>query len=321
MTTVNSSIIYRSVTTLANVTVNVTKVTTVVGGGDVISLVTPSAIYRSMVGGGSGGGGTVTYTNPAAVPVTVGGITAGTTFASAQTMQQMWDALLYPYQSPAFTSFSLSGVSSTVEVGYTLGAPVTFLWATSNSGNVNTNSINLTDVTLSTILLSGTANDGTQAVTLPASIQNVVAASHTFGINGTNTQSSTFSRNATISWQWRLHYGTNTNPTLTGSDISALASSNLATGYAGTYSYAAGGYKYISFANAAGGQINLVRDQLTGFNVPLATVTDNAAYSNVDGGGSSYALVSHTNANGVTTNYRVYRTTNSLGGSVTLVVT
>jgi len=71
----------------------------------------------------------------------------------------------------------------------------------------------------------------------------------------------------------------------------------------------------------AGGQLNFVKDQLTGFNVPMATVSDHAAYSNVDGGGFSYALVSFTNAYSVVTNYRVYRTKNSLGGAVTLVVT
>jgi hypothetical protein len=53
----------------------------------------------------------------------------------------------------------------------------------------------------------------------------------------------------------------------------------------------------------------------------MATVADDPAYSNVDGGGTSYALVSVTNVNGVTTNYRVYRTANSLGGAITLIVT
>lgn len=43
-----------------------------------------------------------TYTNASPTLSTLGGIAAGTTF-SAQTMTQMWDALLYPYTAPTIT--------------------------------------------------------------------------------------------------------------------------------------------------------------------------------------------------------------------------
>jgi hypothetical protein len=58
--------------------------------------------------GGGGGGGASTYTNATPVPVTIGGITAGTTF-TAQTMQQMFDALLYPYIAPTISLNSSPG--------------------------------------------------------------------------------------------------------------------------------------------------------------------------------------------------------------------
>ena len=51
----------------------------------------------------------------------------------------------------------------------------------------------------------------------------------------------------------------------------------------------------------------------------MADSSDNAAFSNVQNGWS-YALVSVTNANGATTNYRVYRTKNILGGSINIQV-
>lgn len=53
-----------------------------------------------IIGGGSGGGSGPTYTNATPTPLPLGGIPAGTTF-TAQTMQQMWDRLLYPYLAPA----------------------------------------------------------------------------------------------------------------------------------------------------------------------------------------------------------------------------
>jgi len=268
-----------------------------------------------------GGSGAISYVNPAAVPATLGGISAGSTFPTPQSMQQMWDRLLYPYQAPGFTSFALNGHSSTVEVGYTIPTSVTFSWSTSNGGNVVANSISIADLTNPATLGTGLANDGTESFTLGAAIQKVAATSHSWRIAGLNSQSGVFTRDHTVSWRWRLYVGTNAAATLTEAQIEALAGSSLGTGYAGTYALAAGGFKYIAFAHVAGGQINSVKDQATGFNVPFATAADNAAYSNVDGGGFSYALVSVTNVHGITTQYRVYRTTNVLGGAVTLLVT
>lgn len=270
--------------------------------------------------GPSGSGGS-TFLNPNPTPASVGGIPAGSTFPTPQTMQTMWNLLLYPYQAPAFTSFGISGQNPPFEVGHTVPASITFLWSTSNSANVQPNSISLLDITGSTTLATGLANTGSDPIVLGSSIRLVASGSYQFRITGTNSIPASFQSNLTLTWQWRLFYGTNAAVTLTGTQIGALSGSQLATGYAGTYVTPAGGYKYICQADAAGGQLNSVKDQSTGFNVPMAIAADNAAYSNVDGGGFSYALVPYTNVEGVTTNYRVYRTTNSLGGAVTLVVT
>lgn len=299
---------------------------TLASAGDGITLVYSGAIFgwtsgSELVSSGGGGGGGDTYENPDAVPFTVGGIAAGTTFPTPQTMQEMWDALLYPYLAPTFSSFAITGESTSQEVGDSIAASVTFTWGTTNPTNVSANTINIRDTTSVLDLVLGTANDGTQAVTMPGSIQKVTTTTHSFSIEGTNTHAATFTRTLTFTWYWRRHYGTNVAGTLTGADIGALASSALATGYSGTYAYAAGGYKYLCFADAAGGGLVSVKDASTGFSMPMVTVAGDAAYSNVDSGGFYYALVSRTNAFGVTTNYRVYRTLNVLGGAVTLNVT
>lgn len=270
-------------------------------------------------GAGSGGGDS-TFVNPNPVPSTVGGISAGSTFPTPQTMQAMWDLLLYPYQAPGFGSFALNGHPGTVEVGYTIPTAVSFSWSTSNSGNVQANSLSIVDNTGGGMLGGGLANDGNESFTLAAAIQKLSATSHTWTISAVNSKGTGFSRSYSVSWRWKLYYGINASPTVTEAQIEAMAGS-LASGYGGTYAMPATGYKYICFAHVAGGQINSVKDQLTGFNVPFATAADNPAYSNVDGGGFSYALVSVTNVFGVTTQYRVYRSTNVLGGAVTFVVT
>ena len=262
-------------------------------------------------------GGTFTGT----AGVNVGGISSGTVF-TAQNLQQMMTALLSPpYASPAFTATGISGVATSVEVGLSFGPSVNFTWSTSNSINVEANSINLTDITLSTTIATGLANTGSSAQTLAGAVTRTTAGNHQFGFQGENTNLVNFNSTLTINWLWTLYYGPSTNATLSAANILALASSTLASGYAGTFVETAAGFKYLCLADAAGGQINSVKDSSTGFNIPMATSADNAAYSNVDGGGFSYALVSVTNAHSVTTNVRVYRSTNSLGGAVTLLVT
>jgi hypothetical protein len=86
-------------------------------------------------------------------------------------------------------------------------------------------------------------------------------------------------------------------------DIKALGSSPLQSGFAGIYSFAAGGYKYIAYP-AVYGTATQFTDQLTNFNVAM-----NPVYT-----------VSVTNAFGQTTNYNVHRTTNVLGSSINIIV-
>jgi len=243
----------------------------------------------------------------------VGGITAGQTF-TVQTLQQMFDALITPYAAPAFTSFSI-GSASPLEVGASFGPSVTFTWGTTNSGNVTANTIGVTDTTTSTSIFTGHSNSGSNAVTLAGAITSSVAGSHSWTVNGTNSHAGGFSGGLTINWQWRMYYGVQVATTLTGAQILALASNALATGYAGTFATGAAGYKFICLADAVGSQINSVKDQATGFSVPMVTGTF------TDGGGFGYEKVSVTNAQSVVANVRVYRTLNSLGGAVTLVVT
>jgi hypothetical protein len=227
--------------------------------------------------------------------------------------------LLNPYQAPAFTAFAISGQATTLEVGSQITAgSKTFTWTTSNSGNVAANSISITDATTSTVLGSGLANNGSAALNISVITSNI-PTSHTWTISGKDVQNTTFNRSFVVSWLWRIYAGSSTNTTLAASDILALGFSNLQSTVGGTYSMAAGGYKYfcvpVSFTQPAS-----FKDQATGFNVPMADTTANAAYSNVNPSGIYYASVSVTNSFGVTTNYAVYRSYNQLGASMNLVV-
>ena len=248
-------------------------------------------------------GGSSTYTNASPTPSTLGGIVAGSTF-TAQTMQQMWDALLYPYQAPAFTSFVMSGQATTLEVGDSTAVDPTFTWGTSNSGNVSPNTLRITDVTGGgTLLADNLANDGSEAVTL-AAITKTSAASHVFRIRGTNTNTDFFTRDFTVNWLWRRFYGEDTDAgPLAEADIEALRVSGLASGFAGTYSFVGGGYKYLAYPIAFG-TATTFKDSSTNLDIPFETPY----------------IVSVTNGFGQATDYRVHRSTNIMGAAINIIV-
>lgn len=251
---------------------------------------------------GLAGAGAGVYTNATVTPSTLGGIAAGTTFSN-KTWQQMMDSLLYPYQVPSFSSFSITGQSTPVEVGSSITANPTFTWATTNASNVSANTIQIVDVTGgSAVLHSGGANDGTQATSL-AVVTKTSATSHTFRITGTNSASANFTRDLVIAWQWKRFYGESASASLNETGIEALRVGGIVSGFAGTYSFSAGGYKYLSYPTALGTATSF-KDQSTNLDVPFEAAT----------------TVSVTNTYGVTTTYNVHRTTNVLGSAINIIV-
>jgi hypothetical protein len=259
-------------------------------------------------------GMTETYTNTGATPTTIGGIAAGSTF-SGKTMQEMWDSLLYPYQVPAFSSFSL-GISSPREVGYDITTSQTFTWGTTNASNVSANTITIAGYNLTT--LTGLANDGSEAVTFTGVVTRTSGdgpGTRAWTIQGTNTNSATFSGSLSIRWDYRMYAGTSTNTSLTASEITGLTNfTSVKNGFAGTYNMSAGGYKYFCFATGYGAPTSWV-DTSNNLSVGMYT-----GYPNIDGSGNSYDLVSVTNAEGETTNYKVYRTLNILGSTINIAL-
>jgi len=258
-------------------------------------------------GGGSttvyqnGGGGTETYTNFTPTAVSIGGIPAGSTFDN-MTMQEMWDALLYPYQTPVFSSFT-SSMSTPIEVGGTIPAgSVTFLWNTTNSSNIAANSIKIDDITAGNTLASGLANTGTTAISISA-ITNVMATSHQWKITATNTKGVFLSRTLNVYWQWKIYYGESALTDLTETDVEALRVGTLAANVSGNYSFNAGEYKWICYPTSFGLKTTF-KDASTNFDV----ATQPALTKSI------------TNSQGVATNYYCHRTVNKLGGSITIAI-
>lgn len=238
------------------------------------------------------------YTNSTPVPVTLGGVIAGSTFNNIP-VQTVLDDLLYPYQSPIFSAFSFNQ-STPIEVGDTISSGnKTFSWATTNSSNIQANSIQIVDTTNLIILGTGLANDGTEVLSLPSSITKTTKDSNVWTISATNTNAVSFSRTYTVNWYWKIYYGESALTSLTESDIESLRVSILAADSPRTYSFQADDYKYICYPVSYTLLTNFT-DTLTFLNVAMESPT----------------TVSVTNTFGQTINYYVHRTTNKLGSSI-----
>lgn len=272
---------------------------TIINADDLMVIVQEGETKRAIVSLlGTGGGGGGTYTNLTPTPTTVGGISAGSTF-EAKDFSEMWDALLYPYQNPSFTSFTIVGFG-TKEVGdlYSAGSK-TFNWSTSNSANVKVDSVKIEDITNGVLLGDTLANDGSEALTT-VEYRKLSAATHTWRISAQNTKDANFSRNFSISWQWRAWWGESALASLSESDVKALRATSLRSGANGDYAMSAGGYKYWAFPTSFGLKTTW-KDIDTGFDVAMS---------------ASPQTISITNDFGITTDYYVYRTFNTLGGSI-----
>jgi len=243
------------------------------------------------------------YTNTEPMPEDVGGAEAGTTF-NEQRIDQVLTTILYPYQYPEFTAFSIQSQSTVIEVGDSIAADRTFLWTTDNDSNIQTNTISIYDITAGTTLASGLTNDGSELVTMSA-ITKTIETSNRFRIEGTNTKTETFTKDYLVYWRWGLYYGESTLSALNETGIEGLRVNELDTTYTDTYSFEAlsNGYKYICYPSEWGTATSFT-DTSTGLSVPMEDVY----------------TVSVTNSYGITTDYNVHRSTNILNDAINIAV-
>jgi hypothetical protein len=135
----------------------------------------------------------VIYSNSLSTPYTVGGIPAGSTFTN-QTMQEMWDALLYPYVAPG------ASLAGGFYREYGDSNVLTLSWSvTKHSKSITSIVVNGTPK-----VATGNNQSGTQAAT---STQN---SNTTFSMTVSDIPngSSTITATTTATWDNRRYWGT-----------------------------------------------------------------------------------------------------------------
>lgn len=259
-----------------------------------------------------------TFMNPEPTTIQAGGIGVGSTFPTPKTVQEMFQALLYPYAAPVI---SLSP-NITKEYGQNLTHNLT--WSVTKKSNPIL-SVVVDGSTISTILPNQLFQTGTRYV-----IGTYSSTSGSFPVSTSNpftmqvNDGAVISTSATITWMNKIYWGTidlsglplYPNPNLTlnpsyVSQVSAIITSNLIKGLATgggagvgsgselatsknkTYPAMNGGGKYLIFAWPS---------SVNNATIPTFLVSglSNSAFISVK---SAWPF---TNVHGVTTNYEVW---------------
>lgn len=155
------------------------------------------------------------FQNSDPTTITVGGIPSGSTFATPQTMQEMFDQLLYPYVAPLVTpSTSLADR----EFGQ---SPIT---SANISWSITKKKLNITSVSFSDgyfpVFTSGSQIQTRNFTTATYSQSPGVSQTNTFSISvGDGT--STVNSNVTLTWKNKIYWGK--------IDLTSLGNPNLTT--------------------------------------------------------------------------------------------
>jgi hypothetical protein len=190
-----------------------------------------------------------TFMNPDPTTVTVGGVTQGTTFPTPQTVQQMFNAILYPYTTPTISLSVVSSSGSTTPINtqkeYGQSLLSVLYWTVTKRSNpivsVNIAGTNIGGITGNSQVgwrnVSGTYSSISGS--FPVSTTNNFPMTVNDGTSNTTTS-------ATVTWMNRIYWGsidlsglTFPNPNLTlnpsyatfvTSAITSTLIRNLATG-------------------------------------------------------------------------------------------
>lgn len=144
-----------------------------------------------------------TFMNPNPTTITVGGVSSGTTFPTPQTVQQMFNAILYPYTTPI-----ISLTPNTIkEYGQSLTHNLT--WSVTKRSNpilsVVVNGFTITTILPNQLFQTGTRNVSGTYSSISGSFPVSTTNNFLMIVNDGTTNTTT---SATLTWMNRIYWGT-----------------------------------------------------------------------------------------------------------------
>ena len=278
-----------------------------------------------------------TFINPNPTTITVGGVVTGTTFPTPQTIQQMFNAILYPYTTPTISLSVVSTINSTTPINtqkeYGQSLTNWLYWSVTKRSNPIV-SVVVNGVTISPI--TGNSQVGWRNVSgTYSSISGSFPVSTTNNFPMTvNDGTSNTTTSATVTWMNRIYWGSidlsglvYPNPDLTLNPsyttyVSAIVTSNLINALNGagvgsgselsvtknkTYSGINGNGRYLIFAWPS---------SVSGALTPTFTVNGlaNTAFTRVK---TAWVF---SNIYNVTTNYEVWVSNTAYNSAANVVI-
>lgn len=237
-----------------------------------------------------------TYSGESVTNVTVGGLPAGSSIAGLS-IGDIIERMVYAYLPPSFSSFGISGQATTIEVGASFSGSKSFTWNTSNSDNVQSNSIRVRNVNTNTLIATGLTNDGSESIDI-GTITNTSPISQSFRAEGINTNAVQFnSSNFTVNSIYPYFYGRSvTAPVVNNSLITG--GTKVVASSSGTLNITFNAvYEYLWFAHPAS------MPEKTVWYVTALNTGSIGGISNLFGSPSPLSVTT-VNWNGV--NYKVY---------------
>lgn len=251
--------------------------------------------------GADGTSGDATWADSRPTIVAWDKIPAGTRL-EGQTLQEIIARQVYPFIEPTFSSFAVSTLSGTMEVGQPVAANGNVTWAISNAANATADSVTLKDHTGATVFSNAALNASPKAITY-AGWTNNTAGTSTWTISAQSQNGAMFNKTFRVTWLFKLFFGESSAATLDAAGVQALRSGTLKSAYAGNYAYQAGGYKWIGVPKNLG-KPSTFKDTSNNLPVPMEDM----------------GTLSITNNHGIAQEYYLFRTSNVLGGAITIAV-
>lgn len=253
------------------------------------------------------------YTNPEKMSETVGGLVAGTSFDNVK-LHDLLTALLYPYREP---TVSAMGLSKTEHPCYSFLPNINLSYTINNEKNVKPNTVSIyvnraeyltSQPTKGTVSINGQLGlnyFSTAVSTIPVEVRCM------------SIKDKNVSKSVNLQFVLWCFTGCSDDPDIVvgGDPLSVIENSNFSIKYTNNlrqqFTFPQGGYKYVVFPSTWSNPTKFV-DVATQFEVPMDYMGETTFDFAPDGNDGVNPISRLT--------YKVYRSHNVLGGSITVKI-
>ena len=255
----------------------------------------------------------IPYNNSNLTSNNVGGILSNTSFNNV-TSNAIFDMLLYPALQPSFISFNIQNINSPYEIGSNFSSgSYTMSYVIANSASIVSNSIYAYGPTNS-IIYGPTNNNGIIPNTFLSTSYNV-PTNLTYSISAQTTAGIIIETYSTIRWNYGVYYGNSTQSLLTDYHNFISYQTSLNGLSLGRYTLPGGTYSTYKYIMVPDSFVTISNILWNGLPVVLADLTDGYTFSSNN---LNYNFINFSNVNGISSNYKIYRTKNMLAATMSI---